>query len=337
MGILSGFGKLNLVQESVFFLWQCYHKSVPVRDTLFARGINVPTCCPQCNCPNESLSHVLHDCPNSNLFWNQLGDPVACLHSFLFPLIEWLAYNCSFPLPHNSSKVSWQTVFSFAIWNLWLHRNHFAFNSLHKLPDPVAQSLGFASEFFCLSGGDAITKSLTVVSIKWHAPPLGWAKLNTDGSSLGNSGLAGGGGVIRDSCGSWLGGFSQHIGHTASVQAELRAFKDGLILIIDLVIPYLVVEMDSLVAVDLVSSLSTVNVFLRSLVNDCRLLLEKFDRVSIKHIFKEANKCANILTKDGCSMLGALDFSVFSSPPAHVLGALNFDLSNNVCHHLVPH
>jgi ribonuclease HI len=318
-----------------FFLWQCYHKSVPVRDTLFARGINVPTCCPRCTSPTESLSHVLRDCPDSNLFWNQLGVPVACLHSFSFSLVEWLDFNCSSPLPHNSSKVSWQTVFSFAVWNLWLRRNHFAFDSLHKLPDPVAQTLGFASEFFCLTGGEAIIKSFTMVPVKWHAPPLGWAKLNTDGSSLGNPGLAGGGGVIRDSSGSWLGGFSRYLGHTTSVQAELRALKDGLILASDLVIPYLIVEMDSLVAVNLVSSLSIVNVFLSSLVNDCRLLLEKFQQVTINHIYREANKCADILAKDGCSMLGALDFSLFSSPPAHVLGVLDFDLSNNVCNRLV--
>uniref|UniRef100_A0A2N9FM91 RNase H type-1 domain-containing protein n=1 Tax=Fagus sylvatica TaxID=28930 RepID=A0A2N9FM91_FAGSY len=136
---------------------------------------------------------------------------------------KWLDFNCSSPLPHKSSK--------------------------------VAQTLGFASEFFCLTGGAAIIKSFTMVPVKWHAPPLGWAKLNTDGSSLGNPGLAGGGGVIRDSSGSWLGGFSRYLGHTTSVQAELRALKDGLILAIDLVIPYLIVEMDSLVAVNLVSSL----------------------------------------------------------------------------------
>ena len=80
----------------------------------------------------------------------------------------------------------------------------------------------------------------------------------------------------------------------------MRALKDGLILAIDFVIPYLVVEMDSLVAVELVTSLSPANAFLSSLVNDYMFLLEKFDQVSIKHIFREANKCDDILAKDGC-------------------------------------
>ena len=30
-----------------------------------------------------------------------------------------------------------------------------------------------------------------------------------------------------------------------------------------------------------------------------------------------------------------VDFSVFSSPPAHVLGALDFDLLDNICNRLV--
>uniref|UniRef100_A0A2N9FFN5 non-specific serine/threonine protein kinase n=1 Tax=Fagus sylvatica TaxID=28930 RepID=A0A2N9FFN5_FAGSY len=47
-----------------------------------------------------------------------------------------------------------------------------------------------------LVGGASTPKSLTAVPVKWHVPPSGWAKLNTDGSSLGNLGLAGGGGVI---------------------------------------------------------------------------------------------------------------------------------------------
>ena len=53
--------------------------------------------------------------------------------------------------------------------------------------------------------------------IKWVSPPLGWFKLNTDGSSLGNPGLEGGGGVIRNYVGDWVGGFSQTIGVTTSV------------------------------------------------------------------------------------------------------------------------
>jgi hypothetical protein len=42
-----------------FFLWQCYHLSVPVRDTLASRGLNVPPYCPRCLVANETLIHML--------------------------------------------------------------------------------------------------------------------------------------------------------------------------------------------------------------------------------------------------------------------------------------
>ena len=60
--------KVRTSPRILFFLWQCYHLSVPVRETLVARGINIPTFCPRCLGPNESLIHVLRDCPDSIAF-----------------------------------------------------------------------------------------------------------------------------------------------------------------------------------------------------------------------------------------------------------------------------
>ena len=66
--------------------------------------------------------------------------------------------------------------------------------------------------------------------IRWEKPPRGWIKLNTNGSSLGNSGLAGGGGVFRNDDGGWILGFSKHIGITSTFMAKLWAIWDGLAL-----------------------------------------------------------------------------------------------------------
>ena len=71
---------------------------------------------------------------------------------------------------------------------------------------------------------------LLVKQIQWKRPSHGWVKLNTDGSSLGNPGPAGGGGVIRDEEGAWIVGFARNIGITSSYLAELWASRDGLVL-----------------------------------------------------------------------------------------------------------
>ncbi len=171
------------------------------------------------------------------------------------------------------------------------------------------------------------------IPIKWVAPPLGWFKLNMDGSSLRNPSLAGGGGILRNHLGDWVGGFSWAIGYTINVQAELRALKDGLMLAIDLGILNLEVEMDSLVAVKLFNSITTPNAFLSLIVADCRYLMESFEHASLKHIFREANGCTDLLAKADCDQL--LDFISFPIAPAHVLEALAFDVSHDTRFRLI--
>jgi hypothetical protein len=60
--------KVRTSPKIMFFLWQCYYLSVPVREVLASRGINIPTFCPRCLDPNESLIHMLRDCLDSIAF-----------------------------------------------------------------------------------------------------------------------------------------------------------------------------------------------------------------------------------------------------------------------------
>lgn len=53
-------------------------------------------------------------------------------------------------------------------------------------------------------------------------PPEGFTKLiNTDGSISSNTGMVGVGGLLRNSAGTWINGFSCKIGKTTSLAAEL--------------------------------------------------------------------------------------------------------------------
>jgi hypothetical protein len=64
--------------------------------------------------------------------------------------------------------------------------------------------------------------------IKWLGPERGWIKLNTDGVANSVLGCAGGGGILRDCVGNWIGGFARFLGNCSSLMAELWALKDGL-------------------------------------------------------------------------------------------------------------
>ena len=56
---------------------------------------------------------------------------------------------------------------------------------------------------------------------------MGWVKLNIDGSAIGSTGRAGGGGVIRNHEGQWLRGYARPLGYSNSCIAELWALRDG--------------------------------------------------------------------------------------------------------------
>lgn len=67
-----------------------------------------------------------------------------------------------------------------------------------------------------------------VLAIYWEMPPPPFVKLNIDGSSLGNPGLLGGGGVIRNHCGDVLQAFSSFYGLCTNMEAEANALLEGI-------------------------------------------------------------------------------------------------------------
>lgn len=63
----------------------------------------------------------------------------------------------------------------------------------------------------------------------WRLPPVGKLKFDIDGSSLGNPGLVGCGGILRDDGGNFNFSFSLHLGEESNVFAEVMALKQGLL------------------------------------------------------------------------------------------------------------
>lgn len=81
--------------------------------------------------------------------------------------------------------------------------------------------------------------------IRWKKPSGKQLKLNVDGASKGNPRLAGGGGILRDSNGTYWAGFSHHYGSCTNMVAETRALLDGLSMCKDLGLRDIVIEIDS--------------------------------------------------------------------------------------------
>ena len=68
----------------------------------------------------------------------------------------------------------------------------------------------------------------TSTLVRWIPLPPQFVKVNTNGSSFGNPGPSGFGGVIRDSLGHWILGFYSSCGFSNNTIVKLYAIYYGL-------------------------------------------------------------------------------------------------------------
>ena len=78
-------------------------------------------------------------------------------------------------------------------------------------------------------------------------------KVNSDDSSFGNPGRAGYSGLLRNSDGSWIIGYSRHIGRADNLIVELLAVRKSLQIAWNLGYRHMVCEVDCLEVIQLVS------------------------------------------------------------------------------------
>nr|POE76476.1 putative ribonuclease h protein [Quercus suber] len=98
----------------------------------------------------------------------------------------------------------WKVIFSMGVWHLWLHRNIITFRKRIIDESFHIQCLKKAAEFFAIAMEGRNKSDKQHQAVSWHKPPLGWVKLNTDESSLGNPGQVGCGGLLRNENGEWI-------------------------------------------------------------------------------------------------------------------------------------
>ncbi|CAL5366927.1 unnamed protein product [Camellia sinensis] len=153
--------------------------------------------------------------------------------------------------------------------------------------------------------------------------PSGQIKLNTDGCVRGDRGNGGFGGLFRDDSGIWIYGYFGKLEVCSSLEAELWGIYRGLTVIFKKGYIDVLIESDSVEAVDLLQNATVVNASFRSIVEDARHLLKRC-RCSIQHILREGNQCADKLAKLGADQEEHL--VVMEDPPEEVQSLVVADL-----------
>ena len=214
--------------------------------------------------------------------------------------------------------------FLLSLWNLWLQRNKKAFKQQSLNPNLVqVVEMQTRELMYCVLEPNT-RKDILLRQVQWLKPAAGWHKLNTDGLVVNSSGLAGCGGLLRDSVGQWVVGFTKSISVNSSIVAELWALREGLGICLERGFSTVEIELDATATISLVSSNVNANGDLSGLVDDCRELLLRLPQVKLSHCFREANFCADTLAKLGSA--SAYLSLVFVSPPPVILQHLYDDM-----------
>ena len=202
--------KIPCPNKLQFFIWKSMRDRLPTRQYLAFSGLTVSDRCPRCN-NLETTVHILRDCPWAKEIWLQ-SPSILPLSFFQLPLQPWLKTNSTSDNILPRHKLPWKVLFSFLCWHLWLARNeHIFHNQSSSQPRLFHKAVQLATKYFYLVCPTKTTKIGIPRIIKWITPLKPFIKLNTNGSSLSNPGLARAGGLLQNCSSSWVSGFSLRV------------------------------------------------------------------------------------------------------------------------------
>lgn len=282
--------KLKLPANIQFFLWQVCHRAVPTRSILKRRGVAREEECPLCLTEQETIIHCLFSCPRAVQLWNScgLGDVSPPIGENA--LLGWFRHHCSLN----------GVMIPCVVWFLWISRNKKVFNNQDvQATTMLAQVLSMVKHIGSAFGLNQHIAHRLPKEVRWDKPDEGVCSLNVDGSAMTNPGLAGFGGIVRDSNGKFVRGFYGSVGWSDILHAEVMAIFHGLRMCWEVGIRKLVCCSDSMLAVSLIQQgVSPLHRHANELaiIHD---LLRRDWEITINHTYREGNFCADFLAKMG--------------------------------------
>jgi ribonuclease HI len=332
-----------------FFSWLVVQGKCLTWENLCKRGFQGPSMCVLCAGDEENISHLFFQCSFAKTIWHFWWSlwHMPCRHVLSLKDL-WDGQG----LPSVRTPfllIAWAIGPSLIIWHIWLERNRRIFldrkllvgqlwlrilggiqetlEAKCDLSVPVdTADLGIISALGLSLGGKGIVKTTHHGSKRekvnragnWCPPALGELKINTDGSSKGNPGHAGVGGIGRDSAGVVVFFFSIYRGRHTNNLMEATAILLALERACALGWRRIVCESDSQVVIDLLNrrQLEEVNWQLAVVVKQIVALGNTLDSVVFCHVPREWNKVADCLARWASEQMGTWNMADWDNLPA---------------------
>ncbi|KAL4361719.1 hypothetical protein GQ457_04G001290 [Hibiscus cannabinus] len=271
------------------------------------RSLTSDSSCSLCGAEEESLLHIIWDCPDIRNPWMSLSVQSAHRRFFTISLREWILHGTFSASFCDLIDGPFQFLFASFIWQAWKHRNAFALAGRNMGAESLLHISMHWAKLYHLPRHHAIVPYYSfAANVKWSPPPNGWIYLNSDASLSHSSGVASIGGVVRDHSRVLLFSYSKSIGTTTVLQAELWGILEGLRIARDKGCVRIQVLSDSANAINLLSSPSMLSPFF--LVRSIAILCARDCNIVFSTIPHEANMVADFMSKlDSSSSIAIYD------------------------------
>lgn len=262
--------KLHLPPKIKTFIWLIGHGKILTNVQRERRNLTADPNCHRCKFLPETMEHMFKDCQHAQQVWNSIEIPPTMAHTFSLSLDVWVMINLKSKIKV-SHNLPWVLVFITSLWHCWKWRCCSIFNVGYEAPPhPQHIILQFAREWYDINKVTNVNHTRVVTQVLWHPPSLGNVKLNVDGSCKNNSGLISVGGLLRNTSGTWICGFSANLGIGNILEAELWSLFRGLQMAWVKNIRSLDVECDSMTTVTLITKTCEQSHPLFCLIEDCK-------------------------------------------------------------------
>ncbi|XP_026397067.1 uncharacterized protein LOC113291789 [Papaver somniferum] len=224
--------KVKLPHKIKLFAWKCIRDIIPTRDKLSKYKPNIELHCSLCNHPNESVNHMLLECPYARSVWLSLNINVGNIILQHGSLKNWVISR--FSAGNNlifGSGITRQEInklLMVAIWTIWKDRcskdfqkinpnRMLSLENIHRLTAPVNNNITVNNN------------SLQV--LRWKPPDCGYIKINLDASFLQENFQGGIRLIARNFAGKSIGAQGKYFdGGIIAVEVEeleCRAMKEA--------------------------------------------------------------------------------------------------------------
>ncbi|CAL8169059.1 unnamed protein product [Prunus armeniaca] len=200
--------------------------------------------CPFCQSLPETIQHLFMDCQFAKDVW-ALSTDLMPLPSQIGGLYNWLMSLSTTTIKSDLDPLSKALLIC---WQIGGAKNNVVFHDSKATPASCIHAAACVGLDFWRLNSMTRCGSADSMIIKWHPPPIGWIKVNFDGSLMNSH--ASTGFVIRDYEGHVLVAASNNIGENSINVAECLALQDGLAAALDRGWDQIVIEGDSKLVVD---------------------------------------------------------------------------------------